>query len=125
MGIVLVALINGSAGFIPALAGLFLMLSPVQHLLISLAAADYLYILTQRRLIIYQPALLSNQFKVLSYGKRDITELTAAENSDGSGDLIFRQERHKIGFFGIANVREVRQLILNTFEFEEHDFWSR
>jgi hypothetical protein len=90
--------------------------------------ADYLsaertvYVVTDRRALIIRPRLGGKT--VQSYNR--IGQIERRERSGGSGDLIFASETEaggraarrvrtrKIGFIGIANVREVERLLLES-----------
>lgn len=88
-------------------------------------STDHIYAITNLRAIIMQPGREEQ-----SYGRRDITQLKIRPWRDGYDDLLFssvsggKGENVSIGFMGIPEAEEVRRLILNTFDFDEHDFWQ-
>ncbi|HEU4327134.1 MAG TPA: hypothetical protein VFS21_28600 [Roseiflexaceae bacterium] len=91
---------------------------------------EHVYAITDRRLIIIQPASLSPGTETHSYGRRDISQLRVREQPDGSGDLLFSKEQRSrgtvdVGFLGVADVAGVRRLILDTFGFAPDDFQER
>jgi hypothetical protein len=105
-------------------------LIPVLYVMEGWIAKEYLYAITNQRVLILLPLLFSDHVQVFSYGRREIAELKIQAEPDGSGNLLFRQEgvgfgQLRFGFFHIPNVREVRKILMDTFEFEEHDFWSQ
>lgn len=82
-----------------------------------LAAGRTIYAVTDRRALIIKPGFGGKT--VQSYNH--IEQIERRELSGGKGDLIFASEtqparsrarQRKIGFFGIANPREVEQLML-------------
>lgn len=93
-------------------------------------SAEYLYVITDRRLIILRPRLTGGGLSAASYGPRDLTELTTRPHADGSGDVIFRREPRgnrsvAIGFQGVANAARVRQMIVETFGLKADDLGPR
>lgn len=88
------------------------------------------YAITNRRLLILDGILST---KVTSYGPDDIERIERRSRGGGSGDIIFRYEPRAyhtrrtdvmwqgpatsvpIGFFGIPDVRQVEQLLIETF----------
>lgn len=87
-----------------------------------LSAERTVYAVTNRRVLIIKPKLRGKVVK--SYNR--VAQVERRDLSGGSGDLIFgseteargrsshRLKTRKIGFFGIANVREVERLLLET-----------
>lgn len=87
-----------------------------------LAAEHTVYAVTNRRALIIKPKLRGKI--VRSYSR--IGQVERRDRSGGSGDLIFGSETEargrashrlrtrKIGFYGIANVREVERLLLDA-----------
>ncbi len=92
--------------------------------------AQATYAITNRRIMILTGR---RTIQVASYGPQDIERIERRMRSDGSGDLIFRYEdlprrydssyggrrlsydRLPVGFFGIADVRRVEALLIDTF----------
>ncbi len=86
-----------------------------------LAAERTVYAVTNRRALIIKPKLRGKVVK--SYNR--IAQIERRDLTGGSGDLIFGSETEargrassrvrtrKIGFYGIANVREVERLMLD------------
>ncbi len=105
---------------------LVLVASPIGRLL---NARHTTYAITSRRILILDGIFTP---KVTSYGPDDIERIERRSYSGGRGDIIFRYEprayrsrrgnwwhtqytSEPIGFFGIPNVREVEQLLIETF----------
>jgi hypothetical protein len=82
------------------------------------------YTLTDRRAIVWEPRFLGG-VEVRSYGPSQLDRIRRTEYADGSGDLIFEEvvtfgtdahdhttaQRQRHGFFYIANVRLIEELL--------------
>jgi hypothetical protein len=89
-------------------------------------AQKTLYAVTDRRVLI---ASFGRSKKVESYFEQDIGDISRTERADGSGDIIFRTEEYTnrrgsqrtkaIGFWAVANVRQVERVMLDTFKHAE------
>lgn len=106
--------------------GAFLLIFPVAVLavvgiaLVSLPIIAYrrdrwtVYAITDERLLIIQR---SPRNRVFSYEPEQLGVLERHERTNGSGDIVFRQEHHfhsrgqpyihRVGFFGIPDVRRI------------------
>jgi hypothetical protein len=96
-----------------------------------LSAERTIYAVTDRRALIIKPRLGGKI--VQSYNR--VAEVERRELGGGSGDLIFgsetvvrgrasaRLKTRKIGFFGIANVREVERLLLDSLSGTDAPQW--
>jgi hypothetical protein len=100
------------------LVSLGMMFSPVRA---YQSARNYIYAVTNKRAIIIEPGFSKDTVK--SYGRREITQLRIQPWREGFDDLLFGLPLGT-GFLGIPEVEEVRKLMLETFEFDEHDFWK-
>ena len=100
--------------------GLAAMLSPGWFVW---AASQTRYAVTDRRVLLLEPRL-GLGVQVRSYEPGALTNIIRTQRGDGSGDLIFEEIRtfdhqghsritHR-GFKGIANVRQVEELIRST-----------
>jgi hypothetical protein len=110
-----------------AAIGLWLVCKPA---IAAISADSTLYGISDQRVMIVTKF---PRYRVNSYAPSDLVNIDRRENSDGSGDIIFAQERsyspqpwsdgisvgtttsfeipNKIGFFGIPEVRNVEALI--------------
>jgi hypothetical protein len=109
---------------------LFLIFLALPFYYFARPVADYLsaertvYVVTDRRALIIRPRLGGKT--VQSYNR--IGQIERRERGGGSGDLLFASETEargraahrvrtrKIGFIGIANVREVERLLLESMD---------
>ena len=83
-------------------------------------ARNSAYLLTDRRALLFNAGFRGN-ISVRSFEPERLTDLTRNQRSDGSGDIIFGNDRWRdsdgdtrtqsVGFLGIANVKEVEELI--------------
>jgi hypothetical protein len=89
------------------------------------AETKTIYVLTNKR------AIIGTYPSLKSYGRRDITTLRIQRrNNNNKGNLIFASEpmgnyTRDVGFFAIDQVEDVRRLMIEVFEFDDADFWSR
>jgi hypothetical protein len=103
------------------LIGLGLLGSPIW---LRRLAKNNCYALTDRRAIIWQSGLWGS-VEVRSYRPADLTKIIRRDYADGSGDLVFEEQMvfhrsgdsgsmvstQQRGFLGIANVREIEELL--------------
>jgi hypothetical protein len=98
------------------LVGLVLMLSP---LLYRRRVLRSVYVLTDRRAIIFQPGWFG-RLNIRSFDPERLTNLRRTQRADGSGHLILAQDcirdsdgnRYQdVGFYGVRDVRAVEQRV--------------
>ena len=97
------------------IVGAGMVLSPVWGYAVG---AYTTYAVTDRRLMIMRRF---PSHRVTSYGPDDIDTIERREGANGNGDVVFRQELrygnrgrsrvHRIGFFGVPEVRRVEEEI--------------
>lgn len=106
------------------LVGLGMLTAPVW---MRKAAARTVYAITDRRAIICRGKALGG-VEVSSFQPADLQTLTRVERADGGGDLVFRETVHtsydsdgdrrttrtRVGFIGVAGVREVEAVLRQT-----------
>ncbi|HEY0009194.1 MAG TPA: hypothetical protein VGB55_10760 [Tepidisphaeraceae bacterium] len=101
------------------LVGLGLFTSPLWH---RRAMKRTAYAITDWRAVVFQSSFFGTR-TVLSFEPDRLTKIERRERADGSGDLIFEEfitrqgtgvSTTRRGFFSVANVREVEQILHNT-----------
>lgn len=86
-------------------------------------AARTVYVLTDRRAILFTGGLRRGSMTVRSFQPDQLRQLQRNQNSDGTGDLIFTQDidtgkngnqyPRDVGFIGIRDVKQVEELVRN------------
>lgn len=104
LGLILLFAVPGAAsgGFLGALipGGVFFILGLVFFIVgqaVRFPTRNAFYAITDRRVIIMRTG---RYLRVVSYGKRAITQVQRIERPDGSGDLIFSGNSLPYGYYG-------------------------
>ncbi len=95
--------------------GIFMLLSPF---IASLIAKKSIYIITDRRAIIFNKTIFSNNVK--SYYPKDLSNIETNQKGEDEGDIIFSSETRRgsersyevpIGFWGVKNFNDGKKLL--------------